>query len=57
MRRTAETRFRGQAQQLGMFPDRRIVGRKIYAIDLVVGYVTMQPLDLRPQATQDLERL
>ena len=40
-----------------MFPDAVFVGREVHAVDLVLGDVTMQPLNLRPHVLQCLQRL
>jgi hypothetical protein len=39
-----------------MFPDAVFIRSEVNAIDLVLGDVTVEPLDLRPHSTQNLQR-
>src|SRR5205085_3475234 len=43
----------GKAAALGMLADQILVGGAIDAINLVVGDVAVDPLDLRPEITED----
>jgi len=39
-----------------VLPDAVFIRRKVNAIDLILGDVTVKPLNLRPHRTQDLQR-
>jgi len=39
-----------------MLPNAVFIGCEVNAIDLVLGHVTVEPLDLRPHSTQSLQR-
>src|SRR5258706_12423579 len=44
---------RGKPALLGVLAHGRLVGRDVYAIDLVVGDIAVDPLDLRAHGLQD----
>ena len=54
-RRTAETRSSGNAYLASVLPNAVLVGRQIDAVDLVLGHVTVKPLNLRPHLFQRLQ--
>ena len=39
-----------------MLPNAVFIRREVNAIDLILGHVTMEPLNLRPHGTQSLQR-
>src|SRR5579859_1584635 len=46
-----------KASLLGVFLHRRLIWGDIHAIDLVVGHIAFEPLDLRPELLEDAARL
>ena len=55
-RRTAEIRLAGTPSLRACSPDRRFVRRQVDAVEPIVGHVAVQPLNLRADGFQDLER-
>jgi hypothetical protein len=39
-----------------MLPNAVFIRREVNAIDLILGHVTVEPLNLRPHSTQNLQR-
>ena len=44
----------GESALLGVFPDHLLVGRDVDTVDLVVGYKTLNPLDLWTEPVQHI---
>jgi len=40
----------------GMLPDDVFIRRQVNAVDLILGDVTVEPMDLRPDGIQSLQR-
>src|SRR6516164_11301072 len=45
----------GNTYSAGMFPDAVVIWRKINAVNLVLGHIAVEPLDLRPHFLQCLQ--
>jgi hypothetical protein len=49
--------IRGEASPSRVFPDRRLVGSEVDAVNFVAGYVAVEPLDLGTHCLQNAHRL